>query len=615
MKHLLAAVLGIVLVAGSAPAAAPAGFLANQGKLKPVVSIANSYSEKVVRIFAGDVGSAAVFDVVPNPEKVSARVVARLGDYNFAGITADTVVAFAAGDFNFRATLAEAATRTIAATGSATFNFSLQIPVLDADGNPRLDANENEMFSTVRLGSMKWTWNASTKMVSATLTLVIPAGGIPDTAGVGGIACAKFAGLAGEGGVRRFANVPLPVTVGFGDAAGSRDVFVGGVTQTRLVQVRGVAADHPDTFPVTAVVLAGAADTRAPQLTVRVPLKVEAGTEAAIFGVLVDRPAPSGYSTPGALGYGEPEVAVYVNQVPGEGVDPDFVLGYSDNRGTALAEDAPGLNAKGTGYLAGETGSLGAGTQTLRFVATDSEGNTSTLVKTVLAPENFILVAGGTLPSSSPLGAVSVQTFYIGKYEIQWGEFQAVRTWAAANGYDIGGAGAGNGSNYPVTDVTWYQALKWCNARSEMEGRMPVYRVSGAVYRTGEVVPDVNMSANGYRLPSDEEWEWAARGGTSSQGYTYSGSNTINNVAWHEANSGGATHLVGTKAPNELGIHDLSGNVWERTGSSATNFEHVRGGSWAFGPVQNSEIHGYSPDRSYHVGQDFGFRLALNAAP
>ena len=386
MKHLLAAVLGTVLVAGSAPAAAPAGFLANQGKLKPVVSIANSYSEKVVRIFAGDVGSAAVFDVVPNPEKVSARVVARLGDYNFAGITADTVVAFAAGDFNFRATLAEAATRTIAATGSATFNFSLQIPVLDADGNPRLDANENEMFSTVRLGSMKWTWNASTKMVSATLALVIPAGGIPDTAGVGGIACAKFAGLAGEGGVRRFANVPLAVTVGFGDATGSRDVFVGGVTQTRLVQAKGVAADHPDTFPVTAVVLAGAADTRAPQLTVRMPSKVEAGTEAAIFGVLVDRPAPSGYSTPGALGYGEPEVAVYVNQVPGEGVDPDFVLGYSDNRGTALAEDAPGLNAKGTGYLAGETGSLGAGTQTLRFVATDSEGNTSTLVKSISAP-------------------------------------------------------------------------------------------------------------------------------------------------------------------------------------------------------------------------------------
>ena len=487
--------------------------------------------------------------------------------------------------------------------------------MLDTDGNPRLDANENEMFSTVRLGSMKWTWNASTKVVSVTLALVIPAGGIPDTAGVGGIACANFAGLAGEGGVRRFANVPLAVTVGFGDATGSRDVFVGGVTQTRLVQAKGVAADHPDTFPVTAVVLAGAADTRAPQLTVRMPSKVEVGAEAAIFGVLVDRPAPSGYSTPGALGYGEPEVAVYANQVPGEGVDPDFVLGYSDSRGTALAENALGLNAKGTGYLAGETGPLGAGTHTLRFVATDSEGNTSTLVKTVLAPENFILVGGGTLPSSSPLGAVAVQTFYIGKYEVQWGEFQTVRTWAAANGYDIGGAGTANGSNYPVTDVTWYQALKWCNARSEKEGRTPVYRVSGAVYRTGDAVPDVDAAANGYRLPSEKEWEWAARGGVNSQGYTYSGSNDVTAVAWFNSNSGGDSHIVGTKAPNEIGTFDMSGNVGEWCfDDDGSGLRRARGGSWlndaAFGAVAFRN-RSHPSDRF----SDLGFRIALNAAP
>jgi formylglycine-generating enzyme required for sulfatase activity len=308
---------------------------------------------------------------------------------------------------------------------------------------------------------------------------------------------------------------------------------------------------------------------------------------------------------------------VYVNQVPSEGVDPDFVLGYSDSRGTALAENALGLNAKGIGYLAGETGSLGAGTQTLRFVATDSEGNTSTLVKTVLTPENFILVAGGTLPSSSPLGAVAVQTFYIGKYEVQWGEFQAVRTWAAANGYDIGSAGAGAGTNFPVTDVNWYTALKWCNARSEMEGRTPVYRASGAIYRIGDAVPDVDAAANGYRLPSEKEWEWAARGGIQTRSYLYSGSNNINDVGWCFSNSFLVLQVVGTRAPNEIGVYDMSGNVWEfcfEAYEVMEGFRSMRGGC-VFGPREECAVgvRGYVLPADSITGH--GFRLALNAAP
>ncbi len=599
------------------------GILANQGRFKPVVTVANAYSEKVVKIYAGDASSGAVFDVVANPEKVSAKVVALMGEFDFSTITADTEVAIAVGDFTFRAALGEAGTKTIAATGSALFNFNVQLPVLDAEGNAKLDASGNETFTTLKVGTLKWEWSATAKTVTATLAVVIPSGGIADVAGVGGIASAQFAGLAengGAGGVKRFGNVPKTVTVSFGTATGSRDVFLNGVTQTRQVKATGVAGDLPDTFSVTSVVLAGGADTRGPQLTVRAPAKLADGAVAPLFAVLVDRPAPSGYSTPAELGYAVPEVAVYVNKTPGAGVGKDFTLGYSDNRGNALAADVVQLNAKGTGYLTGQTGAFSGESQTLRFVATDSEGNTTTVVKTIARalPAGFVKVDEGALPSSSDLGAVAVGTYYLGKYEVQWGEFQEVRTWAAAYEYDIRNAGAGVAGNYPVTDVSWYQAVKWCNARSEMERRTPVYTVNGEVYRMGDSdAVTCDGMANGYRLPSEKEWEWAARGGTQKHGYTYSGSADVNAVAWYYDISGNTTHAVGTKRPNELGAYDMSGNVYEwgfddYDGSGISRM--CRGGAWYMTAVFSAVAYrNFNNPRTSEHG--IGFRLALSAAP
>jgi sulfatase modifying factor 1 len=232
----------------------------------------------------------------------------------------------------------------------------------------------------------------------------------------------------------------------------------------------------------------------------------------------------------------------------------------------------------------------------------------------------FALVAGGTLPASSPLGAVPVQAFYIGTTEVTWGEWQTVRTWAVANGYtDLDGVGEGVDDNYPVTHVNWFDVVKWCNARSEKEGKTPVYKNGSVVYRTGNVSePAIVASANGYRLPSEKEWEFAARGGTQTHGYTYSGSNDLNAVGWYTANSGGALKEVGKKQASELGIYDMSGNLWEWSGSwypgSEGSVRVIRGGHWGdnAGNCSVANRDGNNPEsRTYYNG----FRVGLSSVP
>jgi len=129
-----------------------------------------------------------------------------------------------------------------------------------------------------------------------------------------------------------------------------------------------------------------------------------------------------------------------------------------------------------------------------------------------------------------PARKVTVYSFNIGKYPVTQGQWKAVMGNNPSQ--------FSKGDNYPVENVSYEDALEFIFKLSVLTGKR-------------------------YRLPEEREWEYAARGGSKSKGYKFSGSNNMNDVGWHEGNSGESTHPVGAKQPNELGIYDMSGNVWE----------------------------------------------------
>jgi formylglycine-generating enzyme required for sulfatase activity len=239
--------------------------------------------------------------------------------------------------------------------------------------------------------------------------------------------------------------------------------------------------------------------------------------------------------------------------------------------------------------------------------------------------------AGGGRDNERPVHTVTQSDFYMGKYEVTQAQYQAVM---GNNPSKFKGGLPAQAGNLPDECVCWYDAIEFCNKLSAREGLTPYYTINKTVgsdpnneneYDDLKWLVTRNTSADGYRLPTEAEWEYAAKGGNGSPGnYKYAGSNNVDEVAWYRDNSNSTTHEVGKKAPNGLGLYDMSGNVWEwcwdwdgrysseaqtdPMGASSGSYRVIRGGRWDFSAEDvRSAFRGYFfPNFRYKSG---GFRL------
>jgi sulfatase modifying factor 1 len=275
-----------------------------------------------------------------------------------------------------------------------------------------------------------------------------------------------------------------------------------------------------------------------------------------------------------------------------------------------------------------------------------------------VAPSGMALVPAGSFTMGNcmdpnegwsgelPLHTVYVSAFYMDKYDVTKALWQTVYNWATNHGYSFDYAGSGKAANHPVQTIDWYDMVKWCNARSEMEGKIPAYYTSAAqtvVYRSGDLDISnscVNWNA-GYRLPTEAEWEKAARGGASGQrfpwgntisesqanyyayptGYSYDlGPYTGYNTNFDTGNYP-YTSPVNYFAPNGYGLYDMAGNVfqwcWDWYGSygsgsqsdprgpTVVSYRVLRGGIWHDVAVYSrcADRYYFNPDYAdYYIG-------------
>ena len=259
--------------------------------------------------------------------------------------------------------------------------------------------------------------------------------------------------------------------------------------------------------------------------------------------------------------------------------------------------------------------------------------------------------------SELPVHAVTLSTFYIDRYEITKTLWDDVRAWGSTHGYTDLPVGSTKGADHPVNSIDWYSAVKWCNARSEKDGLTPAYYTDNSlttIYKTGVVnvvSAQVNWNTNGYRLPTEAEWEKAARGGQSGQRYPWSLTISRNEANYFVYSTNGNTPFYpydlaptlgfdptyndgvapytspgGSFSPNGYGLFDVIGNVWEwcwdgwdatyyssspsvdPKGPTVTTQRIVRGGGWTNSDARDCRLSTRGNNEPNRVENYNGFR-------
>lgn len=411
-------------------------------------------------------------------------------------------------------------------------------------------------------------------------------------------------------------------------------------------------ADEPETVPSYAdepppetAVPAGVAEPVRDSVTEPTKAVADTAAEAEGAAVFVDGHDPI-----------EPALDVTPEEEPGlsQSLAPTRQFGEitvsAHEEGTVLVDGKPvGTVAHGSELVAPrvEVGER-------QVVVEYWDGTSESVTGTVVRDESWAVVFSYIAPPPLEIGvtwvnsfgmsfaAVPAGSFHNGSSEVSLSGFWMGQTpvtqsqWEAVLGTRPSASDRGIGPDRPVNTVSWYEAIVFCNRLSLQEGLEPVYSIGGEPDpRQWGAVPSqiderwervvMNLNADGYRLPTQAEWEYAATGGPVSAGFRYVGSNNISDVAWYLDNSSGVTQVVRRKRPNELGLYDMNGNVWEwvwdrhgrypttpqldPTGPEAGTERVLRGGSFADAEA-SIDIHTRIIDRPYYRYYTMGFRIA-----
>jgi formylglycine-generating enzyme required for sulfatase activity len=259
------------------------------------------------------------------------------------------------------------------------------------------------------------------------------------------------------------------------------------------------------------------------------------------------------------------------------------------------------------------------------------------------APSGQVLIpfgiSTGTDPDTGAYSLTNDAAFYMDTHEVTKALWDVVKNWSDSNGYAYDNIGSGKGTNHPVQGINWYDCVKWCNARSQRDGLTPVYYTDAGctqIYKSGQVAePCVSNSATGYRLPTDVEWQYAARGGVANRRFPWDDTDTIQHTranylsqsidppaydtsvtrGYHPTYKTGITPYtspVGAFEPNDYGIYDMAGNVSEWCYDWYPSYEGVKrtvhGGSWGSPNASFCRVDQRDLAKPTFVSDSYGFR-------